>query len=166
MPVVSLAGSRSARIAFASVVVVSLVVLFAPAGDVPSAPPGVDKVIHAVLFLALAATGRWAGLRAGVLVVSLVVLCAPAGAGPGAPPWADKVVHAVLFLALAATGRWAGLRPAVLVPALVLYAAGSEVLQGLAAIGRTTSLADWVADVAGLLAGLALWARLAGAARR
>jgi hypothetical protein len=103
---------------------------------------------------------------AGVLVVSLVVLFAPAGDVPAAPPGVDKVVHAVLFLALAVTGRWAGLRPAVLLPALALYAAGSEVLQGMAAIGRTTSVADWIADVAGLLAGLALWARLAGGGRR
>ena len=110
---------RLGRVAFAAAVVVSLVVLFAPAGDVPSAPPGVDKVVHAVLFLALAATGRWAGLR-----------------------------------------------PAVLGSALAVYAGASEVLQGLDAIGRTTSVADWVADVAGVLAGLALWAGTVRAARR
>jgi hypothetical protein len=101
-----------------------------------------------------------------VVVVSLVVLFAPAGDVPGAPPGVDKVVHAAVFLALAATGRWAGLRPGVLVPALVAYAAGSEILQGLPAIGRTSSVLDWVADIVGLLAGLALWARLAGPARR
>jgi hypothetical protein len=32
---------------FAVVVLVSLAVLFAPASDVPSSPPGVDKVVHA-----------------------------------------------------------------------------------------------------------------------
>jgi hypothetical protein len=116
--------------------------------------------------------GSLAGVRlgravfAGVVVVSLVVLFLPAGDVPGAPPGVDKIVHAVLFLILAATGRWAGLRPAVLVPALVAYAAGSEVLQGLAAIGRTASVLDWAADVVGVVAGLALWARLAGPARR
>ena len=41
-----------ARGAFAVAVLVSLAVLFAPPGDVPSSPPGVDKVVHAVLFRA------------------------------------------------------------------------------------------------------------------
>ena len=107
-------GSRSAETAFAGVVVLSLVVLFAPAGDVPAAPPGVDKVVHAALFLALAATGRWASLRTGLLG-----------------------------------------------PALVAYAAGSEVLQGLPAIGRTSSVADWLADVVGVLVGVLAWDLLA-----
>ena len=96
---------------------------------------------------------------AGVVAVSLVVLFAPASDVPGAPPGVDKVVHATLFLALAATGRWAGLRAATLGPALVVYAAGSEVLQGLSAIGRTSSVADWLADVVGVVTGLALWER-------
>ena len=56
-----------ARGAFAVVVLVSLAVLFAPAGDLPGAPPGVDKVVHLVLFMALAVTGRWAGVRALLL---------------------------------------------------------------------------------------------------
>ena len=56
-----------ARGAFAVAVLVSLAVLFAPAGEVPDAPAGVDTAIHLVLFLALAVTGRWAGVRAGVL---------------------------------------------------------------------------------------------------
>ena len=103
---------------------------------------------------------------AGVVVLSLVVLFAPARDVPGAPPGVDKLVHALLFLALAATGRWAGLRPAALGAALVVYAAGSEVLQGLAAIGRTTAVADWVADVVGVAAGLGVWARFAGRRRR
>jgi VanZ family protein len=102
---------------------------------------------------------------AGVVVLSLVVLFAPARDVPGAPPGVDKLVHAGLFLALAATGRWAGLRPGVLLPALVAYAAGSEVLQGLPAVGRTTSVADWLADVVGVVAGLAPWGRFAGRRR-
>ena len=61
-----------ARGAFAVALLVSLAVLFAPAGNVPDAPPGVDKVVHLVLFLALALTGRWAGIRAGVLAGLLV----------------------------------------------------------------------------------------------
>ena len=98
---------------------------------------------------------------AGLVVVSLVVLFAPAGDVPGAPPGVDKIVHALLFLALAASGRWAGLRPAILGPALVVYAGGSELLQGLEVIGRTASVADWVADLAGVLAGLSLWLLIA-----
>ncbi len=53
------------RGAFAVAVLVSLAVLFAPADDVPFAPPGVDKLVHAGLFLALALTGRWAGIGRG-----------------------------------------------------------------------------------------------------
>src|SRR3954470_22325557 len=61
---------------FAVVVLVSLAVLFAPASDVPSAPPGVDKLVHASLFAALALTGRWAGLPRGVLAPVLVLYAA------------------------------------------------------------------------------------------
>ena len=61
-----------ARGAFAVAVLVSLAVLFAPASDVPSAPPGVDKVVHGLLFLALALTGRWAGIRQSVLGAALI----------------------------------------------------------------------------------------------
>ena len=99
-----------ARGAFAVGVLVSLAVLFAPASDVPSAPAGVDKVVHLALFAALAAGGRWAGIGARAL--------------------------AVLLLG---------------------YAALSEVVQGLPALGRSTSLADWGADAVGVLLGLALW---------
>jgi hypothetical protein len=100
-----------ARGAFAVAVLVSLAVLFAPADDVPASPPGVDKLVHLLLFAALAASGRWAGARAGVL---------------------------------------GGL--------LVVYAAVSEVVQGLSALERSASVADWVADVAGVAAGLLGWA--------
>ena len=60
------------RGAFAVAVLVSLAVLFAPASDVPSAPPGVDKVVHGLLFLALALTGRWAGIGRSLLGAALV----------------------------------------------------------------------------------------------
>ena len=65
-----------ARGAFAVAVLVSLAVLFAPAGEVPSAPPGVDKLVHLMVFLALAVTGRWAGIGAGALGGLLVVYAA------------------------------------------------------------------------------------------
>ena len=57
---------------FAVVVLVSLAVLFAPASDVPGAPPGIDKLVHAGLFAVLAVTGRWAGIGARALVLSLI----------------------------------------------------------------------------------------------
>jgi VanZ family protein len=68
-------GSLS-RGAFALAVLVSLAVLFAPAPAVPSTPPGVDKLVHATLFAALALSGRWAGLARGVLVPVLVLYAA------------------------------------------------------------------------------------------
>jgi hypothetical protein len=65
-----------ARGAFAVAVLISLAVLFAPPSDVPSSPPGVDKIVHLSLFAALALTGRWAGVRRGVLAGLLVLYAA------------------------------------------------------------------------------------------
>ena len=66
-------GRRVRRAAFAAAVLVSVVVLFAPADDVPSGlPPGTDKVVHAALFALLALTGRRAGVRPRVLVPVLL----------------------------------------------------------------------------------------------
>ncbi|MGR7023343.1 VanZ family protein [Geodermatophilus sp. URMC 62] len=70
-PTLRVHGALS-RGAFAVTVLVSLAVLFAPGADVPSAPPGVDKVVHLTLFLALTLAGRWAGVRPGPLAVLLV----------------------------------------------------------------------------------------------
>jgi hypothetical protein len=71
-------GMRSplARAAFAVAIVVSLLVLFTPASGVPAAPPGVDKVVHAALFAALAGTGRWAGVGARGLALALLAYAA------------------------------------------------------------------------------------------
>ena len=107
---------------------------------------------------ALAVHGALArGVFAGVVLVSLAVLFAPASDVPSAPVGVDKVVHLALFAALAAGGRWAGIGARVLAVLLLGYAAVSEVVQGLPALGRSTSLADWGADAAGVLLGLALW---------
>jgi VanZ like protein len=65
-----------ARGAFAVAVLVSLAVLFAPPGDVPSSPAGVDKVVHFSLFAVLAFTGRWAGVGQSVLAALLVLYAA------------------------------------------------------------------------------------------
>src|SRR3954470_2162369 len=61
---------------FAVVVLVSFAVLFAPGPDVPPAPYGVDKLVHGGLFLALAATGCWAGIRRPVVAVLLPLYAA------------------------------------------------------------------------------------------
>jgi len=65
-----------ARGAFALAGLASLAILFASASDVPSAPPGTDKLVHATLFAALALTGRWAGIARPVLASVLVLYAA------------------------------------------------------------------------------------------
>jgi hypothetical protein len=97
------------------------------------------------------------GTFAVVVLVSLAVLFTPGDGVPSAPLGVDKVVHAVLFAALAVSGRWAGIGARMLAVLLVPYAAVSEVLQGLTPIDRSASPADWLADMVGLLLGLALW---------
>jgi hypothetical protein len=97
-----------------------------------------------------------------VVLVSLAVLFAPGSDVPSAPPGVDKLVHGGLFAALALTGSWAGIRPGALVAPLVGYAAVSEVVQGLAPLARSASVADFLADVLGILVGLLLWALLTG----
>jgi VanZ family protein len=72
----------------------------------------------------------------------------------------DKVVHVGLFLLLALTARWAGIGRATVAGVLVLYAAVSEVVQGLEVVGRDASVADWGADVLGVLTGLLVWTAL------
>jgi hypothetical protein len=97
------------------------------------------------------------GAFAVAVLVSLVVLFTPASGVPAAPPGVDKVVHGVLFAVLAVSGRWAGVRRAPLVCLLVAYGAGSEVVQGVTPLARSATVADWLADVAGVLAGSLLW---------
>ena len=97
------------------------------------------------------------GAFAVAVLVSLAVLFAPAADVPLAPPNVDKVVHASLFAALASTGRWAGVGRTVLAMLLVAYGAVSEVLQAVTPLARSGSVTDWLADVAGVLVGLALW---------
>jgi hypothetical protein len=72
----SRASVHLGRTLFGAAVLVSLVVLFAPAADVPSSPPGVEKIVHAAVFPTLAATGRWAGVRPAVLLPGLVAYAA------------------------------------------------------------------------------------------
>lgn len=101
------------------------------------------------------------GAFAVAVLVSLAVLFTPASGVPSAPPGVDKLVHLALFAALAVTGRWAGVRRGLLAALLALYAAVSELLQSLDVLNRSTSVADWLADVAGVLLGLLAWHLLA-----
>jgi VanZ family protein len=87
------------------------------------------------------------------LFVSAVVLFTPAPDVPAGPRGVDKLIHVALFAALTVSGRHAGVRWGVLLPALVAYAGASEPLQSLPAVGRSTSLTDWLADVTGVLLG-------------
>ncbi|MCF7548433.1 VanZ family protein [Pseudonocardia sp. WMMC193] len=59
------------RLSFALAVLVSLVVLFLPASGVPTAAPGVDKLVHLGVFALLGATGRWARIPPLPLVLGL-----------------------------------------------------------------------------------------------
>ncbi|MGY2081360.1 VanZ family protein [Modestobacter sp. SYSU DS0657] len=97
------------------------------------------------------------GVLAVTVLVSLAVLFAPPGGVPDSPPGVDKLVHLLLFAALAGSGRWAGIGRAVLAGTLVLYAAVSELLQGTDMVGRNASVGDLLADVVGLVLGLAVW---------
>jgi VanZ family protein len=98
-----------ARGAFAVAVLVSLAVLFAPPSDVPSSPPGVDKLVHAGLFLVLAFTSRWAGIREVLVGVALVGYAAVSevvqgtdlvGRDASAGDWVADVVGVALGLLL------------------------------------------------------------------
>jgi VanZ family protein len=106
------------------------------------------------------------GAFAVVVLVSFAILFAPGSEVPAAPPGVDKLVHGGLFLALTLTGLWAGIGRTVLGAALIAYAAVSEVIQGVAPLDRTASVADWFADVVGVLLGLAIWAAVRGMTRR
>jgi VanZ like family len=106
------------------------------------------------------------GAFAIAVLVSLAVLFAPADDVPFAPAGADKLVHLALFAALAVTGRWAGIGRGALAVGLVAYAAVSELLQGLTPLDRSASVADWLADAAGVLVGLLLWESLTRRRRR
>jgi VanZ family protein len=101
------------------------------------------------------------GTFAVVVLLSLAILFAPGSDVPPSPPGVDKLVHGGLFLALALSGRWAGVRQTALAVLLPLYAAASELIQAIPALHRDASLGDWLADVVGVLLGLAIWAAIA-----
>ncbi|MPV87781.1 VanZ family protein [Georgenia ruanii] len=110
---------------------------------------------------------RWTVATAVALVVQVLVLYAPhAPAAAADVPGADKVTHAVIFAAVTFTALRAGLAPALVTGFGVAHAVVSEVVQHTLLPGRTGDPLDAVADVLGVLAGVALARALTARQRR
>lgn len=99
---------------------------------------------------------RWAALAVGLSVVVLAASLVPASGGQRLPAGADKLAHAVGYAAVAFA---AGMTPeeatdralAGVVLAVAAFGAGIEVVQPT--VGRTTSLLDALANLAGAALG-------------
>ena len=100
----------------------------------------------------------------GLLVATTVMMLLPREELSSHAP-NDKVSHLVTFAALALAGRWARVPWAALAVGLAAYAAATEVLQALLPVNRHGDVRDLVADVVGLLLGLAV-SRLLGRRHR
>lgn len=96
------------------------------------------------------AAALFAALVAGIFVLALQ----PQGSGPPLLPHIDKLAHAGAFAVLALVGARAGLRLWLLALLLLTYGVGIEVAQGLFTTTREASLADLLADAAGIALGL------------
>ncbi|MDV8022157.1 VanZ family protein [Rhodococcus sp. IEGM 1330] len=93
-------------------------------------------------------------------VVALIVLFTPASGVPSGFEHSDKIIHFALFAALAYTSRMAGIdwiRTALWVLA---FAVVSEFLQAILPLGRSGSIADALADAAGVAVGLVAASRV------
>ena len=55
-------GARWSALPLMGALAISLIVLFSPGSAVPSGPPNSDKLVHALLFAALALASRFAGV--------------------------------------------------------------------------------------------------------
>lgn len=106
---------RPGQLLFGAVVGVSLIVLFTPESGVPSAPAGTDKVVHLVLFAALAWSGRLARLPLLPLAAGLVAYAGlsevlqavlPLGRSGDVLDALVDVLGASLGLLVSAAGRW------------------------------------------------------------
>jgi hypothetical protein len=64
--------SRWEAYPFGGVLLLSAVSFFTPGPDLPQGPAVSDKVEHAAIFVALALTGRFAGIRPARLLVGLL----------------------------------------------------------------------------------------------
>ena len=103
----------------------------------------------------------WLGCWVGLFVVTHI----PVRAGAPIPRGGDKVLHFVGYFALtmlggrAAMGRGRSITTAWAVVWTLIYIAyggADELLQPL--VGRTLALGDWLADVGGVLAAMAILA--------
>jgi hypothetical protein len=95
------------------------------------------------------------GVFAVLLLVTTVMLLVPGeDLSSNAPD--DKVSHLLTFAVLALSGRWARVRPLPLAAGLTAYAAVTELLQALLPFDRHGDPRDLLADVAGMLVGLAV----------
>jgi VanZ family protein len=76
----------------------------------------------------------------------------------------DKVQHVVAFLVLGALGAfgWGRSRLPAILSGLAALGAGLEVAQATSLIGRDGDVMDWLADLLGLLLGLATGFALRG----
>lgn len=83
----------------------------------------------------------------------LLLLFMPVGSGPSMP-YMDKVVHFVLFFGFAVLWPWGGVPHRAVLIAGIALAPLTEVVQGLLPWPRGTELADVVADILGVLAGI------------
>ena len=109
-------GRAAARWAPLMVVfAVSLAVLFTPGSAVPSGPPGSDKVVHAVLFAALAATSLlaripwWATLlwlAAYAALSEVLQATLPINRSGDVDDWVADVAGALVATAIAAPALW------------------------------------------------------------
>ena len=105
----------------------------------------------------------WALLLVLTLVVQLVVLYAPTAPGPPAPAGFDKVGHTAVFAGPTAAALLAGLPRVPVLAVLLAHAPVSELVQWGLLRHRDGSVWDVVADVTGVVLGLAVvvvWRRL------
>jgi hypothetical protein len=110
--------------------------------------------------LAAGSRRAWAAF-AGAVLVNLVVLYWPRAVAGGDVPYVDKVVHLLVFGAVAFTGVRVGLPVRWLGAVLVLHAVSSELVQHFWIAARSGDPADAVADILGVVVGVAA-ARVGG----
>ncbi len=99
----------------------------------------------------------WRLAFAAAVVLNLTALYWPSNVSSTVGiPQLDKGVHLLMFAALAWTGLRAWPRGRVLIPLLVAHAVLSEVAQAALLTQRSGDVADVLADLAGVVAGILL----------
>jgi len=102
------------------------------------------------------ARSPWLWVFVVLVVTHLCALYWPRIGVEGPVTWTDKVVHVLLFALPAAAGLLAGLRPAYLLVPLALHAPLSELVQHFLLPNRSGDPWDAVADLSGVVIGVAL----------